>query len=180
MASADRTAIALDPSPRGTPAVRLTWNRGALESSGDGERGGAPRSPWQVEDEIDWEQAEALRLISVVFEDGRALAIAAVRPRGAAGHDADAIEGVLLPAEGDGERLDEALISVEYGPDGKVRRVGLELYETPEARPLRVAADADGSPIEFTEDGVSHGLAPMTFRMDGQTGTGLFEALVRG
>ena len=35
----------------------------------------------------------------------------------------------------------EALLSTEYGPDGAPRRLGLELYATEGAIPIRVAAD---------------------------------------
>ena len=40
------------------------------------------------------------------------------------------------------EQLHEALLSTEYGPDGRPRRIGLELYPAADSIPIRVAGEA--------------------------------------
>lgn len=177
MASAEALSINLE-MPAGGEPLQLTWDRRAAESLGaPGDDDGRGRSPWHLEGELDWEAAEALRLISAVFEDGRALALAALRPRGTAGHDLDSVAHHL---EESGERiaLTEALLSTEYDADGLPRRIGMELWAEPESPPLRLAADRQGD-VEVIGDGVRRELARMSFRLDGASGRGTYELLRR-
>ena len=163
--------ITLHPSGGGE-ALALAWDRGIAESLAEG---GAP-SPWRIEGQPDWERAEAVRLVWAVFDDGRALALAALRPRGAAGHDHDSVDHYL--AEGDDEvALTEGLLSTEYDAEGLVRRIGLELWIEPDSPPLRVAADRQGA-VEVDEDGVRREIARMTFRLEGVEGGGAYEVLL--
>ena len=77
-------------------------------------------------------------MISASFDDGALLAVAAVRPAGVEGHDAEAVGAVLVAPDGEATRLHEALLSTEYDADGRARRLGLELYEGPGEPPVRV------------------------------------------
>jgi hypothetical protein len=54
--------------------------------------------------------------------------------------------------------------------------VGVELIVDPEATPLRVAGDREG-PVEIGGEGVRREAARMGFRLQGATGTGLYEVL---
>ena len=138
--------------------ARVVWDLERL-----GSIGAADVEPlWTIEAEPDWSAVEALRLLSASFEDGSGLAVAALRPAGAAGHDAEAVGGFLLGPEGEPRTLHEVLISTERGPDGAVRRLGLELYEEEDAIPLRVAADGERE---------------MSVRIGGRAGTGRYEVL---
>jgi hypothetical protein len=115
-------------------------------------------------------------VISASFEDGALLGVAALRPREAAGHDADAVGAVLVSPEGEVARPYEALLSTEYGPDGKARRLGLELYEEPTDPPVRVVADQLAQPRQGTgREQTAFGL-----RMEGRSGTGLHELITSG
>ena len=80
-------------------------------------------------------------MISASFDDGSLLAVAALRPLGVEGHDAEAVGAVLVAPQGEAAQLHEALLSTEYGPDGRARRLGLELYESSTDPPIRVVAD---------------------------------------
>ena len=112
-------------------------------------------------------------MISASFDDGALLAVAALRPRGAAGHDADAVGAILVSPEGEVTRPHEALLSTEYGPDGSARRLGLELYRrTPPTR--RSGSPRIGSPRLAGGGGEQTAL---TLRMDGTPGTGLYELI---
>lgn len=168
---AEPVAIVVGPVAGGEP-LHLVWDR---------ELAGAPamppRSPWRLGGEPDWGRAEALRLVSAVFEDGRALGLAALRPRGASGHDQDAI-AQRLEDSGQEVPVTEALLSSEYDAAGLPNRLGIELWVEPDALPLRAAADRAGD-VEVEERGhVRRELTPMTFRLEGTRGTGLYE-LVR-
>jgi hypothetical protein len=134
---ADPTLV-LELGARGRNAVRVEWDLGALADIGDDDE--PDGRPFRVEGAFDAGRWELARVLSGALDDGRLLAVAALRPRDAHGHGDEAIAGALVR---DGERamLDEVLISVEYGPDGKPRRLGLEIYERPDSLPLRVAGD---------------------------------------
>src|SRR6266566_2421029 len=96
MPSGERLVLELDPA--GGPSLRVEWDVGALrelaarQQPGSGD--GAPT--WRLEREPDWERAGAVRLISATFDDGALLGVAALRPQGAAGHDADVIGAILI------------------------------------------------------------------------------------
>lgn len=121
------------------------------------------RRPFELAADLDGRRWELARIVSGAFEDGRLLAVAAARPRGAAGHGAEAIAGALIRGD-EAAVLDEALLSVESDARGRPRRIGLELYETRGSLPLRVAGDrraADGD-----------GDVLLDLRTDGVAGTG--------
>jgi hypothetical protein len=174
MPSGERLVLELDPA--GGPALRIEWDVDALRelsaSSGQPGAGEAPPA-WRLEPGPDWERVSALRLISATFDDGALLAVAALRPRGAAGHDADAVGAILVSPEGEVTRPHEALLSTEYGPDGSARRLGLELYEDNAGPPVRIAADR----IANAGDGAAGGWTALALRMDGTPGTGLHQLI---
>src|SRR5919202_493578 len=93
MASADGTTLTLAP-PSGDP-LRLRFQPAGLgQPQGEASAEAIP-SAWIVDGEVDWSEVSSLGLLSAVFEDGRELAIATVRPRGAEGHDAETISSHL-------------------------------------------------------------------------------------
>src|SRR5687767_9374239 len=74
-----------------------------------------PEPVWTLGGELDWGELDAVRVLSARLGDGRMLAIAALRPAGAA-HGEEVVAGVI----GDGTafaQLEEPLVSTEYGPD---------------------------------------------------------------
>jgi hypothetical protein len=174
MASAEPVAIELKPGEH-AEALRLTWNGEPLESGGDADTGHATASPWQIDGEIDWKHAEAVRLVSATFEEGQALALVAMRPRGTAGHGDDSVASHLT-IDDEPVPIAQALLSTEYDVEGLPRRVGIELSLDPAATPLRVAGDREG-PVEIGGEGVRREAVRMGFRLQGTTGTGLYEVL---
>jgi hypothetical protein len=158
-------------SPEGQ-ALRFDWRTDALERLDPS----AAEVPWALSGELDWDEVEAVRVFSGRLEDG-AIAIAAIRPAGAAGHGEEAIAGVLL-GDGGAERLEEVLLSTELDGDGIVRRIGLELYRTDGSMPLRIAGDATGA--ETTQDGgLVRASTAFELRAAGATGDGRLEVLTR-
>jgi hypothetical protein len=168
--------LSLELEPAAGTAPRIEWDVESLRQLGAAVEGSAEDAQpgWRLATEPDWDAARALSLISASFEDGALLAVAALRPREAEGHDADAVEAVLISAEGDVIRPHEVLLSVEYGPDGSARRLGLELYEGADGPPIRVAADRVGT-AHAASDGAVREQAPLRLRMEGTPGAGLHE-----
>ena len=163
--SADALVLEID-------GARIEWSPDALRTLASGE---PAEAAWRLEGDVDWEAVESLGVVSAAFEDGRLLALVASRPAGAEGHDAAAPRGVLVQADGEIVELAEALLSTEYDSEGAPRRIGLELYPELGGIPLRVAADRV-SPARL--DAVASAPA-MSFRLEGESGAGLFERLSR-
>jgi len=167
MADPEPAVIAVELG--GGEAARLRWAPHPVDEG----NGSAPSSPWALESQPDWRHVDSIRLVSARFEDGGALGFAAIRPRGARGHDEDVAVTRLIQSDGEPSEPSEALLSVEYDADGSPRRLGLELWTDPDSSPLRVAADRAG------ETGPQDGreAVPMRFRLDGVDGAGLYEIL---
>jgi hypothetical protein len=70
---------------------------------------------------------ESLRLVAAWFPRGAGVALLAVRPPGADGHEQDRVRAVLHGA-GEGLSLFDPRLSTTYGGDGAPRRFGIELW----------------------------------------------------
>ena len=160
MAQAEPEVILLDAAGA---EVRLRWD---------------PAGAWELESLPDWERVEGIRLVSALFDDGSALGVAAVRPRGAAGHGDDTLAARVLDADGLRTSTTDALVSVEYDAARRPRRVGIELWPDPDSSPLRVAADRDPDARPHLAGGRE--TVPMTVRLDGGAGRGRYETVRQG
>jgi hypothetical protein len=161
--SADALVLELEPA-----GARIEWSPDALRALASGE---PAEAAWRLEGDVDWEAVESLGVVSAAFEDGRLLALVASRPAGAVGHDAASPRGVLVQPDGEVVELAEALLSTEYDAEGAPSRIGLELYPELDGIPLRVAADRM-SPARLDAGAEA---TPMSFRLEGTDGAGLFE-----
>lgn len=123
--------------PAGEP-LRIEWDAEAVAALVTPTGGSEPA--WRLGGELDWDEIEGLRIISGRLGPERLLAVAALRPMGAEGHGDEVVAGALGSPE-HFDQLEEVLVSTEYGPDGAVRRLGLELYRDEAVLPLRVAGD---------------------------------------
>jgi hypothetical protein len=156
-------------SPSGEP-LRIEWRLGSLASAASDES-----RAWRLDGDLDWDEIEAVRVLSAALGEERAVALAAVRPAGAAGHGDEAVAAILV-SEGAAEQVDEALLSTEYGPDELPRRVGIELYREGDPIPPRVAADVTEA-ATGREGGVTDVRATLAVRLDGKATSGLYEIL---
>lgn len=115
------------------------------------------------------------RSIGIVFSDGRLLALSAVRPPGAGGHDDERLTTVVCDPDGAPTEVSETLLSTEYGPDGVQRRATLELWtDGDEGQPLRGA----GTLISATEvhgDATTTEVAFFRWGLEGREGLGHYE-----
>lgn len=132
---------------------------------------------WSLEGELQPRLA-TLRVLSGRLEDGRLLLLAAARPAGAEGHDAEGTAAAIVDPEGGVSEIEEVLLSTEYAEDGRIRRVGLELYPPGEDYPHRGAADALDA--ERSEAGGHRtDSAAMALRLDGVAGSARYEIVRR-
>jgi hypothetical protein len=154
--------------------LRVEWDEAALAALAGPAQ--PAEAPWRLAGELDWDEVEALRVLSGRIEDGRVIAIAALRPAGAAGHD-DAAGGAII-VDSVAETLAEVLISTEYADGAEIRRIGLELYPDEDGMPLRVAGDATATESEV-DGGVSRLRVGLKLRLAGTPGAGLLEVLTR-
>ena len=161
-------------SPDGD-ALRFEWLPGAFDAI---DASAPPPEPvWTLGGELDWDAIEAVRVLSARLGDGRVLAIVALRPAGAEGHGDEVVAGAI----GDGEsfsQLEEPLLSTEYGPDGRPRRIGLEVYLASEGPALRIAGDVT-SAAGSAGGGVVRVAAALEVRGAGPSGAGAFDTLAR-
>ena len=159
-------------SPDGE-ALRFDWSLDALRSL---DPAAADPPPWQLAGEIDWDLLDAVRVISGRLDDGRLLAVAALRPAGAEGHGEEAIAGLIVDADGAAEELDEVLLSTERGADGALVRIGLELVRGEASLPTRIAGDVTQR-AEHRDGGLAHEHAGLALRTGSASGPGAFERL---
>jgi hypothetical protein len=154
-------------------SLDFEWDETTLTQLTEPAADGKPE--WTLAGEIDWDEIEAIRLLGGRFEDGRTLAVGAIRPAGADGHGDEIAIGALRDEEGP-VPLEEVLISTEYDAAELPRRVGLELFREGEKIPLRVAGDVRNA--ASLEEGAVHRLrAILELRLDGTPGVGVYEIL---
>ena len=95
--SAVSEAVALEfRDPSGEP-LRFEWRAEELAAFDPAAAGEQP--VWRFGGELDWDEIEAVRLLSARLDDGRLLAIAALRPAGAEGHGEEITAGAIGDAE---------------------------------------------------------------------------------
>lgn len=132
---------------------------------------------WSLNGELDWERVESLRVLSGRPAADRWIAVAALRPAGAAGH-AEEVRAGMTGVGGEAEALRQVLFSTEYGAGGLPRRIGLELLTATSELPLRVAGDARDASAS-AEDGLARERLGLDLRMGDASGPGVLEVLRR-
>ena len=153
--------------------LRFDWSLEALRSLDPGR---ADPPVWTLAGEIDWDLLEAVRVVSGRFDDGRLIAVAALRPAGAEGHGDEAITGVIVDAEDVSEQLAEVLLSTERGRDGALLRIGLEVSAPEAGLPTRIAGDVSGRSVH-RDGGLAHEHAGLALRAGSVPGAGAYEHL---
>jgi len=125
---------------------------------------------WRLVDDPGPEAVEVVRMLSVKLDDGRSLGVVAARPRGASGHGEESVRALVEGADDGTPDFEEVLLSTEYDGDGLVLRAGAELYPRG-GYAMRLAGDRAAPP-----DGTARSqTCPMSFRLDGVAGTGVYE-----
>lgn len=124
----------------------------------------------------DWQRIELSRTLGVWLEGEQGVALASVRPRGAAGQEDEAIGAFLLGDEP--VAVEDPRLSTTLDGGGRQLRAGLELWVDEESGPLRAAGDAVcGTTFDLGE--LRLDCAFFEWRMDGQRGVGRYDVLRR-
>lgn len=124
-----------------------------------------------------WDELDALRSISALFDREHAFLAVSQRPRGALGHGAERTAAWLLD---DGHRvaLEDARISTVYDGEGRQRSAGLELWVPGEDFPVRGSGTVvAGSSLQL--EAVDVHVAVFRWRMGEREGAGSYELMTR-
>lgn len=125
----------------------------------------------------EWDELDALRAVSALFDPEHAVLAVARRPRGAAGHGHELVTAALLTG-GDLRAVDDARLSTVYDGDGRQRSAGMELWMPGEDFPRRLAGEvAGGTTLELP--GLRVNASVFQWRMEGREGVGSYELTVR-
>jgi hypothetical protein len=123
------------------------------------------------------ERLASARLLVSWFPDEQAVALLALRPDGARGHDRDTLSVACL-GERDGVSVFDPRLSSTYTRNGSLRRVGVELWlgETEEGdqHPHRVAGEASGSDGHVAAEEVVGEAYGLRCHSRGEDGAGVY------
>jgi hypothetical protein len=120
---------------------------------------------------------DSIREVSAWFAPGDGLALTAIRPRGAKGHDRDlVVASVLDPAGAVG--VADPRLSTTYTAAGRPARVGLELWlqqeDSEEQYPRRAAGEALGAAAAGSLASVTLEAELLRCRSRGEEGVGVY------
>jgi hypothetical protein len=124
-----------------------------------------------------WDELDALRSVSALFDRDNAFLAIARRPRGSAGHDEERTSAWLL-SEGEPLEVSETRMSTVYDGEGRQRSAGLELWRPEEEFPVR----GSGTVVAGTSlaiEGLSVHAAVFRWRMEDREGMGAYELWLR-
>ena len=124
-----------------------------------------------------WSELDAVRGITAVFDDERAVFVLARRPHGAMGHGHEMVEAKLV-LDGELRDVENARISTVYDGDGRQRSAGLELFLPGEDFPRRVSGSVRAG-ASLSLEGLRVNAAVFDWRMEGREGVGAYELAVR-
>lgn len=124
-----------------------------------------------------WDEVDALRSISALFDEDHAFLAIVRRPRGALGHDVEQTAAWLLD-DGRAVEVEDARISTVYDGEGRQRSAGLELWLPEEEHALRGSGTVvAGSSLQLEAADVH--AAIFRWRIGDREGAGAYELMTR-
>lgn len=125
----------------------------------------------------EWEELDALRSVSALFDRDNAFLAIVRRPRGAVGHGGDEVSAWLL-SDGEPAELSETRLSTVYDGEGHQRSAGLELWSPGEDVPRRGSGTvAAGTSLAM--EGLAVNVAVFRWRLEDHEGAGAYELWLR-
>jgi hypothetical protein len=118
----------------------------------------------------------SMRDVAVWFEQGDGMALAAFRPAGAKGQDADVVSASVLGPENPGP-VEDPRLSTTYAGDGSVSRAGLELWlggEEDQQMLRRASGEAVGARASASSGDLELQAELFRWHSGGRDGTGLY------
>ena len=152
--------------------VDLGGMRATLCSAGDGLGVIA-----EIVDPPRWQELDATRYVSALFDRDNAVIAFARRPAGSLGHGTELVVAHLW-SEGELKGIEDARISTIYDGEGRPRQSSLELWLPGEDFPRR-AFGAVTAGASLALEGLDVHAAAMTWRMEAHQGGGIYELTVR-
>lgn len=125
----------------------------------------------------EWEELDALRSVSALFDHDNAFLAIARRPRAAGGHGDEEVAAWLL-SDGRPVELSETRLSTVYDGQGRQRSAGLELWTPGEEAALR----GSGTVVAGTSlgiEGLSVHASIFSWRLEDRVGAGAYELWLR-
>jgi hypothetical protein len=131
--------------------------------------------------ELDLERVESLRDISAWFEPEEGLAVVALRPSGARGHDTDEVTAAVLDSETSAPVADPRF-STTYSRAGRPIRSSLELWlgQAEDEYPRRAAGEALGPHASLVHEGVDVQASLFRWHSRAREGAGVYILARRG
>jgi hypothetical protein len=124
-----------------------------------------------------WEELDALRALSALFDGEHAVLALARRPRGTRGHGDEKVIAWVLSG-GEAKQVEDARISTVYDGEGRQRNAGLELWLPGEDFPRRASGTAVAG-TTLALDGLRVNAAVFSWQMEGRSGAGAYELTIR-
>lgn len=124
-----------------------------------------------------WNELDAVRLVSAVFDAEHAVLAAARRPKGAKGHGNELVIAHLFTG-GQMLAIEDARISTVYDAHGRQRSVGLELWLPGEDFPRRASGSVRAG-LTLGLEGLRVDAGLVAWRMEGRDGAGAYEITSR-
>jgi hypothetical protein len=124
-----------------------------------------------------WDELDALRALSALFDGEHAVLALARRPRGTRGHGDEKVIAWVLSG-GEPKQVEDARISTVYDGEGRQRNAGLELWLPGEDFPRRASGTAVAG-TTLALDGLRVNAAVFSWQMEGRSGAGAYELTIR-
>lgn len=173
----DQVALELEPvlEPVEIDGTSVTVCRGSGSVSGRDVKGLATLT--ETRQPPAWDELDALRGITALFDERNAVLAVTRRFSGSAGHGEEATKAVIFS---EGERLDveDTRVSTVYDADGRQRTGGLEMWLPGEDWPRRAFGTATaGTSLQL--EGLTVHAAVFGWRMEGRVGSGAYDLVLR-
>jgi hypothetical protein len=128
--------------------------------------------------DIELGSLDSIRDVSAWFPPDDGIAVTALRPRRASGHEGDLVVASLFEPSGAVAVADPRL-STTYAADGSPSRAGIELWldsadEDEEQYPRRAAGEAIGPAVVAAGDGLTVAAQVLRWHSRGQEGLGMY------
>ena len=124
-----------------------------------------------------WDELDALRSISALFDESHAFLAIGRRPAGALGHDVERTAAWLLD-DGQATAVEDARISTVYDGEGRQRSAGLELWLPDQDHAVRGSGTVvAGSSLQL--EAVDVHAAIFRWRIGNREGAGAYELMTR-
>jgi hypothetical protein len=126
---------------------------------------------------LDLGQLESIREVCAWFAPGDGIALTALRPRGAKGHDRDVI-GACVFEPGNALEVADPRLSTTYTGDGHPAKVGLELWldldDSDQQYPRRAAGEAMSAGAAWEQPGLAFEAHLLHCHSRGEEGVGVY------